>query len=189
MLSAGLAGCMLNTFSPCLDVCARAPPFVPWLLVLYRHDSLFGLLLLDHAHLQKTAALLIGTLLAAQSLQSWKREMQSVNLICTEAELFVFECVRMSLPARWLQGCTSLQYHPADHCRGRFMIQPACNRWWFSSFFRGWNRRNFSAFSTSRSVPFSSAPPRCSVSCPFFSKKMKHWLNIWPAKRLPVLVY
>lgn len=82
MLSNGLANCTFSTFYLCPDVCACAP-FVPWLLVLYHRDSLFGLLLMNHAHLRICKNSCFAYQLAPDSVifAAMEREMQSVNLI------------------------------------------------------------------------------------------------------------
>lgn len=141
MLSTGLANYMLSTFYLCPDVCACAPlAFVPWLLVLYHCDSPYGLLLMDHAHLCVCKNnICFAYQLAPDSVNFavMEKKMQSVNLICRvltivsdhAAASCCFLCVFIAgqVTKRPHTSAVSPSRERADHCRERFMTQPACN--------------------------------------------------------------
>lgn len=84
MLSSGLASCTFSTFYLCPDVCACAP-FVPRLLVLCHRDSLLALLLMDHLRVCKNNCFAYRLAPDSVIFAVMEKEMQSVNLICTEA--------------------------------------------------------------------------------------------------------
>ena len=141
MLSTGLANYMLSTFCSCPDVCVLPIAFVPRPLVLYHRDSLFALIALTCASVKKQPALHISSAPDSVKLCSHGKRRCKVSIWFARrvhnsrpaASRCCFSCVCWrpgDLKAAHLCGSRER----ADHCRERFMTQPACNCWWFSSF-------------------------------------------------------